>query len=297
MLQQTQVAGVIPYYNEWLRRFPGFAALAQASESDVLHAWQGLGYYARARNLHATAKIVVHRYDRRFPQSIEQMRQLPGVGKYTAHAVATFAFDQSAPIIEANTARVLARLLDFRDPIDRAAGRDALWKHATTLVPERSARIYNSALTDLGALVCLPREPKCGICPVNKFCRAKNPKILPRKKRRPQTIRLAESHAFMVRSNRILLQRADSRWRGMWILPRLQARSANRHPAYSSIFPFTYHHVTLNVYACRPRKIDKHSQHWIRIDSLDSIPIPSPHRRAIAALLSRIPLRPPERGC
>src|SRR6478672_8745728 len=110
MLQQTQVATVIPYYDEWLRRFPGFASLARASENDVLRAWQGLGYYARARNLHATARTVIDRHRGRFPRPVEQMRQLPGIGKYTAHAVASFAFNQSVPIVEANTARVLTRL-------------------------------------------------------------------------------------------------------------------------------------------------------------------------------------------
>src|SRR5947209_17840849 len=110
MLQQTQVATVVPYYKKWLDRFPTFADLASASENDVLHAWQGLGYYARARNLHATAKLVMKRHGRRFPESIAQMRQLPGIGRYTAHAVASFAFNQSVPIVEANTARVLARL-------------------------------------------------------------------------------------------------------------------------------------------------------------------------------------------
>jgi A/G-specific adenine glycosylase len=119
MLQQTQVATVLPYYNEWFRRFPDLSALARASESDVLHAWQGLGYYARARNLHATAKTIVHRHGGRFPKLIEQMQQLPGIGKYTAHAVAGFAFDQSVPIVEANTARVLARIFNLRTPIDK----------------------------------------------------------------------------------------------------------------------------------------------------------------------------------
>src|SRR5437868_5335673 len=110
MLQQTQVATVSRYYKEWLSRFPTFAVLARASENDVLHAWQGLGYYARARNLHATARAVIDRHRGCFPRSIEQMQRLPGIGKYTAHAVAAFAFNQSVPIVEANTSRVLARI-------------------------------------------------------------------------------------------------------------------------------------------------------------------------------------------
>lgn len=289
MLQQTQVAAVIPYYNEWLRRFPDFAALARAPESDILHAWQGLGYYARARNLHAVAKTVQYRHGGRFPRNLAAISELPGIGRYTANAVATFAFDQPVPIVETNTARVLARLFDFHSPIDRATGREELWKRARTLVPRYSARIYNSALVDLGALICSPRQPKCRICPVKRFCRAKDPETLPIKKARPSTVRLTEHHAFIARQKTILLQQANHRWRGMWILPPLQKQSANQRPVYRSIFPFTNHRVALNVYALRRKKIDNHSQRWIRVDSLDSIPVPSPHRRAIAALVSKRP--------
>ena len=127
MLQQTQVATVLPYYKEWLRRFPTFAALARASETKVLHAWQGLGYYARARNLHAAAKLLLDQHGGRFPKAIDVMQNLPGVGKYTAHAVATFALDQSAPIVEANSARVLSRLFDLRIPIDSTPGQSRIW--------------------------------------------------------------------------------------------------------------------------------------------------------------------------
>src|SRR5438477_5201840 len=205
MLQQTQVATVIPYYHEWLRRFPDFASLAHACENDVLRAWQGLGYYGRARNLHATARTVVDRYRGRFPRSVEQMQQLPGIGKYTAHAVASFAFDQSVPIVESNTARILTRLFDFRESIDSDPGRQTLWQYAAILVPKSNASIYNSALIDLGALVCVARQPKCGICPVKTFCRAKNPQALPVRKSRPRTKRLTEQHAFVVRQGKILL--------------------------------------------------------------------------------------------
>ena len=290
MLQQTQVATVLPYYNEWFCRFPDFSALARASEGDVLHAWQGLGYYARARNLHATAKTIVDQYGCRFPKSIEQMRQLPGIGKYTAHAVAAFAFDQSVPIVEANVARVLARIFNLQIPIDKTAGREVLWNRATQLVPKRGAARFNSALVDLGALVCLPRKPRCRVCPVRKFCRATNPEILPMRKTRPRTKQLTENHAFVVRQNKILLERSRGRWRRMWILPPLKTRALKRQPIYRSIFPFTHHRVALKVYQRRPCEIDMSSQRWIRIRSLDRMPIPSPHRRAIIDLLSaRVP--------
>ncbi|HXP34542.1 MAG TPA: A/G-specific adenine glycosylase [Chthoniobacterales bacterium] len=285
MLQQTQVGTVLPYYQDWLRRFPGFAALARASEREVLHAWQGLGYYSRARNLHTAAKIVVERHGGQFPKSIEQMEQLFGVGKYTAHAVATFAFDQSVAIVEANTSRVLSRLFDLRIPIDSTAGRNTLWSRATSLVPKKSAAQYNSALLDLGALVCLARKPKCGICPVRKFCRAKHPESLPIKRPRPETKYLIERHAFVASRDKLLLAQSANRWRGMWILPPLNLSSKRNGAIYKATFPFTNHRVTLQIFRHRERKIDNPRKCWFPFRKLDSIPIPSPHRRAIDALL------------
>ena len=286
MLQQTQVTAVLPYYQQWLRRFPNFIALARVAESEVLHAWQGLGYYARVRNLHATAKLVVNRHRGRFPKSIGEMRQLPGIGKYTAHAVATFAFDQSAPIIEANTSRVLARLFDFRIPIHSATGRNELWEKATALVPKQNAGGYNSALLDLGALVCVPRKPKCGICPVKTFCAAKNPESLPVKRARPETQRLTERHELVASREKLLLSKSIGRWRGMWILPPLNGPQKENDAVYRAVFPFTNHRITLKVFRRRQRKIDSRRQRWFAFRALGSIPIPSPHRRAIEALLN-----------
>lgn len=283
MLQQTQVVTVIPFYHEWLRRFPNFVALARAPQNDVLRAWQGLGYYARARNLHTTARTVMDRHHGRFPRSVEQMQQLPGIGKYTAHAVASFAFNQSAPIVEANTARILTRLFDFRGPINSVASRKTLWHFAATLLPKSNARIYNSALIDLGALVCISREPKCGICPVRKFCRATNPETLPVRKSRSRTTRLVEKHAFVVRQGKILLEQSSKRWRGMWILPRLEI-SVSGQPLHISTFPFTHHRVTLAVY-CRPApKRIAAGQQWF--ESIDQVAMPSPHRRAAQSLVN-----------
>jgi A/G-specific adenine glycosylase len=292
MLQQTPVATVIPYYNTWLRRFPEFSSLARASENDVLHAWQGLGYYARARNLHATARAIMDRHRGRFPRSVEQMQQLPGIGKYTAHAIATFAFDLSVPIVESNTGRVLTRLFNFRESIDSHAGRDTLWRYSQRLLPKRNAGIYNSALIDLGALVCVSRKPKCAICPVKRFCRAENPQTLPVRKCRSRTKRLTEEHAFMVRQGKILLEQSAARWRGMWILPPLRLdcfkqSSFRKRAIYTSIFPFTHHQITLAVYRCSPPKRVVPAQRWF--ESIDRVPMPSPHRRAVQALVSKLP--------
>jgi A/G-specific adenine glycosylase len=290
MLQQTQVTTVVPYFNKWLRRFPNFASLARARESDVLHAWQGLGYYARARNLHAAAKCVETKHCGRFPRDLALIRELPGVGRYIANAVATFAFNESLPIVEVNTGRVLARLFNVRSPIDSLAGREQLWRRAGEIVPSRNPRTFNSALMDLGALVCRPRKPRCTICPVKKFCQAPDPENLPIKRARPATQRLMEDHSFIVTQNRVLLQQSLARWRGMWILPARKldghSRSCSRRAIYSSVFPFTHHRITLRIFRQRPARGLQKLQRWFALSQLESIPIPSPHRRAIEALMN-----------
>ena len=292
MLQQTQVATVIPYYNKWLRRFPDFASVARASQNEVLHGWQGLGYYNRARNLHAASKIVQDRHRGIFPSDIAGIRKLPGVGRYTANAVATFAFRLPVPIVETNTARLLARLFDIHAPIDSAIGREKLWKSAAQLVPRRKAARFNSALVDLGALVCLPDKPKCNVCPVKKFCGAKNPEALPTKKSKSRTMRLTERHALVVSNGRILLEQSSARWRGMWILPRLETRASGK-ALYRSTFPFTHHRIALILYRrIRPQRIAP-KQRWFK--TIDHIAMPSPHRRAAQAFLSAKQVARPRR--
>jgi A/G-specific adenine glycosylase len=291
MLQQTQVVTVIPYYHNWLRRFPDFASLARASENEVLRMWQGLGYYARARNLHATAKTVMNRHGGNFPREIERMRRLSGIGKYTAHAVASFALNQSVPIVEANTGRVLARLFNLRRPIDSEPGRQMLWQHAASLLPQSGAASLNSALLDLGALICAARKPKCDVCPVEAFCRAKNPAALPIRKSRPEIKRCIETHAFIVRHGRILLAQSRQRWRGMWILPAIELNcleqpQVQRQPVYESVFPFTHHRVTLSVYRRAAPKRIAPGQQWF--GSIDHVAMPSPHRRAAQSLIQTL---------
>ena len=286
MLQQTQVATVIPYYKGWLLRFPDFAALAAASENDVLHAWQGLGYYSRARNLRATAIAVMEKHAGIFPKNLASIQELPGIGRYTANAIATFAFHQSVPIVEANIARVLSRLFDLQTAIDTSAGREQLWSAASQLLPRPNAGQHNSALMELGALLCGAR-PKCEICPVKIFCRATEPGALPRKKARPALELRTEHHGFALRRRRVLLEQSQDRWRGMWILPRLTSRPAASQPVHRLEFPFTHHRITLSVYAHQSAAPGSPSRNWFPITKLSSIPIPSPHRRALNKLLAR----------
>jgi A/G-specific adenine glycosylase len=285
MLQQTQVATVVPYYKEWLRRFPDLASLAAASESDVLHAWQGLGYYSRARNLRSAATAIVEEHSGEFPTSPESIRALPGVGRYTANAVATFAFNQSVPIVEANISRVLSRLFDLQTPIDTSAGREQLWHQAAANLSQRNAGEHNAALMELGALVCGVR-PKCEVCPVKGFCRTTDPGSLPRKKQRPALQLRTENHSFVIRRGRVLLEQSTDRWRGMWILPRLTSPPLRRTRIHSSAFPFTHHRITLSVYSGFARRDKSDGRRWFALRDLPSIPLPSPHRRALDGILA-----------
>jgi A/G-specific adenine glycosylase len=174
----------------------------------------------------------------------------------------------------------------MRVPIDSAIGREKLWTSAAQLVPRRHAARFNSALVDLGALVCLPDKPKCNVCPVKKFCRVKNPEALPIKKSKSRTKRLIEKHALVVSNGKILLEQSSARWRGMWILPRLKTQSITDPPVHTSIFPFTHHQVKFVVcYGQAPKKLPP-NQRWFK--SIGHVAMPSPHRRAVQILFNKL---------
>jgi A/G-specific adenine glycosylase len=182
MLQQTTVATVGPYFEEFLRRWPTVADLAVADLDAVLHAWAGLGYYARARNLHKCAKTVAEQHGGRFPDNEEQLRQLPGIGAYTAAAVAAIAFDRRATVLDGNVERVMARLFSVLEPLPGV--KPKLRALADTITPDRRPGDYAQAVMDLGATVCIPRKPRCGQCPWHDACAARAAGIaetLPRK--------------------------------------------------------------------------------------------------------------------
>ena len=285
MLQQTQVATVRDYYARWLARFPDFAALAAASEADVLHVWQGLGYYARARNLHRAAQQVVAQHGGRLPDDLAAIAALPGVGRYTAGAIASFAFDRATPIIDSNIARVLARLLDLHEPIQTTRGSEILWRTAEALLPKRGGRLHNSAIMELGALVCTPRQPQCPICPAREHCRATNPESLPVKKPRRKTVALAEDCAWVIRDGQLLLeQQTGARWRGLWKLPVLAARPADARLLLALDYPFTHHRVTLSVFAPNSLPALQPAQRWVPLGAIDNVALAAPHKRAIRRL-------------
>ena len=173
MLQQTQVSTVIPYYRRFLARFPTLRALSRARLREVLETWSGLGYYHRAKNLHACARTLAAEHGGRLPQDPENLRKLPGIGRYTAGAIASIAFDRPAPVLDGNVQRVLCRTLGIREDPRQPAVQRRLWDLAARLVPEEAPGDFNQALMDLGATVCTPRTPACVRCPISSDCRAR----------------------------------------------------------------------------------------------------------------------------
>ena len=159
MLQQTQVNTVIPYYRRFLAAYPTVHALAAARLDDVLKLWEGLGYYSRARNLHQTAGIISERMEGQFPTTAKELQKLPGIGRYTAGAIASIAFDQPAPVLDGNVIRVFARLIDLEDDVTQTATKNKLWALAESWLPAERVGDYNQALMELGRTICKPRQP------------------------------------------------------------------------------------------------------------------------------------------
>lgn len=227
MLQQTTVAAVVPYYERFLARFPTIESLAGASEHDVLRLWEGLGYYSRARNLHAAAKQIVAERGGDFPRTVKELATLPGIGRYTAGAIASFAFDEPAPIVEANTLRLYSRLLAYRGDPRTTPGQKVLWNFAERLVPRTHAGRFNHALMDLGAMVCTVREPRCETCPVRRNCQAFEQRIqheIPVLKPRPPVTAVTEACVVVCKGDAVLLRRrgVGERWAGLWDFPRFE---------------------------------------------------------------------------
>ena len=172
MLQQTRVETAIPYYERFLERFPDVRALATAELDDVLAVWAGLGYYSRARNLRAAAQKVVGEFDGELPGDVGSLRSLPGIGRYTAGAVASIAFDRPEPVVDGNVTRVLSRLRGIRDDVKKPATIRRLWQEAADLARGPHPGDLNQALMELGATVCTPRAPRCPACPIARHCEA-----------------------------------------------------------------------------------------------------------------------------
>jgi A/G-specific adenine glycosylase len=289
MLQQTQIATVLDrgFYERWMAVFPTFASLADAAEDVVLRAWEGLGYYRRARNLQRLAQVIMTDHAGQMPRDPAAILALPGIGPYTAGALSSFAFGLHEPIVDGNIARVLSRVFNDRTPIDSTLGQRQLWDRARTLVQAASLPgDFNSALMELGQTLCRPTDAACDRCPVSPYCRATEPLTLPIKAKHVTLTEVTERAMFCRQGDAVLLeQEQGSRRTGMWKLPALPADAASAAVLHRCHYGITRYKVTLWIHAHpAPGKLSAH-QRWVTVESMLELPMPAPYRRVLQAVL------------
>ncbi|HKY36375.1 MAG TPA: A/G-specific adenine glycosylase [Polyangiaceae bacterium] len=230
MLQQTQVKTVLGYYERWMQRFPTVKALAAAEDADVLHAWQGLGYYSRARRLLAGARAVTERHDGQLPREVDALLALPGIGPYSAGAIASIAFGLPEPIVDGNVVRVLSRLFALRGDPAKAPLKKELWRLARELVTGDDPAALNQSLMELGATICTPASPRCLECPVREQCQGLAQGLereLPELAKRKAATEVRTAAAYVREGGRVLLRQMPPdapRWAGLWVLPFVELR-------------------------------------------------------------------------
>ena len=314
MLQQTRVETVIAYYQRFLELFPTVASLAEAESDDVLGAWAGLGYYSRARNLQKAAQAVVDQHGGRLPETADLLRELPGIGRYTAGAIASIAFDRPEPVVDGNVARVLTRLLDIRKDVKDPRVTARLWDEAAKLATGPDPGDFNQALMELGATVCTPKSPRCMDCPVSRSCaglRAGDPEVLPIKTKQPAPKRIEAVAGLVMRRGKALAVRRPPRGLlgGLWELPggeltarekpqvgiqrTLQDRVGLSVPGAERVgaveHAFTHRRLRLHVYRCEPPegrvKLDGFDAHrWLSPRGLPNLPQSAVMRKALELL-------------
>lgn len=283
MLQQTTVVAVVPYFERFLNRFPTVRELAAASQDEVLKSWEGLGYYSRARNIHKAAGEVMARFGGEFPCTVDELHALPGIGRYTAGAIMSFAFNLPAPIVEANTLRLYCRLMAYDDDPRSTVGQRALWSFAEQLVSRDDPGVINQALMEIGSQVCTPAAPRCDVCPLQFACRAfatSRQQEIPLVAKRPEVTPLIEYSIAVRQGERYLLRKnpEGQRWAGLWDFVRLSTiredllpeSGLNSHHALPKLLVRDLEQAVLTACGCETRLIEfiteiKHSVTRYRI--------------------------------
>jgi len=297
MLQQTRVETVIPYFEKWMRLFPSVAALAKASEHDVLNLWEGLGYYSRARNLHKAAQVVMNEYGGKLPNKPEELIKLPGIGHYTVGAIASIAFGMDEPALDGNLKRVYARLFDISESVDSTQGEKILWDIARRNLPKNKAGDFNQALMDLGATICLPKNPRCLICPLMDVCEARingTQELRPVKKPKKVVPHYLHAAGVIVRRGKVLLTQRPSKGLlgGMWEFPNGRVDGNPEEELAKAIkseysfkiqtkealgivqHAYTHFKVTVHVFRCELLSMpDKQDYQWVLLEKLDDFPM------------------------
>ena len=309
MLQQTQVATVIPYYEKFLARFPTLEVLAAAPVEAVMSLWSGLGYYARARNLHTCARTVVLEHGGKFPHSAEAMAQLPGIGRSTANSIAAFCFGVRTPILDGNVKRVLTRQFGIDGFPGNQKVEQQLWALAESLVPKKNTDIYNQAQMDLGALVCTRSKPRCELCPVRTSCVAKkNNRVaeLPARKPKRALPQRAVTLLMLLHEGHVLLERRPPSgiWGGLLSLPELPpGRQASQYAkatlgygatkwASLPVLQHTFTHFRLHISTLHaevksaPRVMDT-TQRWITFSEIRDAALPAPIRKILGVVAAQ----------
>ncbi len=319
MLQQTRVETVIPYYERFLARLPDVAALAEAELEDVYALWAGLGYYSRARNLSKAAQAVVERFGGEIPADVEALRSLPGIGRYTAGAVASIAFDRPEPVVDGNVERVLARRFGLRGPVKEPATARRIWEEAGRLARGPRPGDLNQALMELGASVCTPRAPACDRCPLSSGCvayAAGDVERIPAKVRKPVAKRGCAAAVLLLRGGRALVVRrpAGTLLGGFWELPgaglergespeaalpaRLHQRLGLEVEALAAAGAVThvFTHLSLRLHLFRAKarpgrvRLDGYERHrWASLSELSALPSSALMRKAVRVLLGAGP--------
>jgi A/G-specific adenine glycosylase len=315
MLQQTQVTTVKPYYERFLDRFPTVEALANASLQEVLKVWEGLGYYARARHLHAAAGQLVSANDGDLPARFDDLKALPGIGTYTAGAIASIAFGQKVPAVDGNARRVLCRVFGIQRDVTRSATKRELERLATALLPEEQPGAFNEALIELGATTCTPQAPSCGRCPVGELCWAYaegEQEALPVRRPRRQVPHYDVAAAVTVRDDGAVLvaqRNTDAMLGGLWEFPggkcedgetlaeclaremreELGVEVAVGEPLMVVPHAYTHFRITLHAFRCRlrsgePRCLDCAAFRWVNPQDLDGLPMSRVDRKVARSL-------------